>query len=440
MKKYPRGKFFITSQELLELILGFFFPFVDFRKEKFKASFRRLYSSENVAVCPSFRIGLFLTIQALELQKGDEVIMGAITIPDTLNAIRLNGLRPKIVDLSSDTHSLDISLIQNALSSQTKVILVTHLSGCVTNLDEIRTFCDQNELILIEDFSQAFGASAKSGVMAGLVGDVGIASMSSGKTVSSLIGGVVVGRDTEIFRKIEKNINKKTVPANFLYRLMLLGQLIDNVKIKFFTSQFVFNYLTYYLLVFTKKYKPDLYVHLENKRTLPRLLKFDLFFQDVPKLRESFPQYFFCLPTKAQLVLAEKMLSRLQVGNEKRKLLFKNFLRENSEQGNIFSIPSGFKEVSTNVYYHMPASTRIPLKEIQQELLRNGLDVSVYGLTDCSSVESFKEFSAPCPAVKEILNHTFFIPIFENHEFKDVQHISHKLERGFDKASATTAY
>ena len=101
-----------------------------------------------------------------------------------------------------ETHNIDILDLRKKISLKTKIIHITYLSGLVPNLDEIIDISKKNNLILLEDISQAYGANYK-GKLCGTFGDASIGSFSLGKTISSNGGGVVIINNTKLKDKFK---------------------------------------------------------------------------------------------------------------------------------------------------------------------------------------------------------------------------------------------
>lgn len=100
---------------------------------------------------------LLLSLKALALQPGDEVITVAHTFVATLAAISLCGARPVLVDIDED-HNLNAALLEAAVTPKTKAIVVVHMNGRCCDMAPIRAVCDRHELKLVEDAAQAFGS------------------------------------------------------------------------------------------------------------------------------------------------------------------------------------------------------------------------------------------------------------------------------------------
>jgi len=140
----------------------------------------------------SVRTGFDLCLQALDLPKGSEVLVSALTIQEMADIAIHNGLIPIPLDIDSDTLSPKPRTIEAAISSRTRAILVAHLFGTRIPLDAIVQVVKKHGLFLMEDCAQAFTGldyTAHAG------SDVAMFSFGSIKTVTALGGALLRVKD-----------------------------------------------------------------------------------------------------------------------------------------------------------------------------------------------------------------------------------------------------
>ncbi len=105
---------------------------------------------------------LLITLMALELKPGDEVITTPFTFAATAEMIVLAGAKPVFVDIEPDTCNIDASKIEAAITPRTRAIMPVSLYGQVADMDEINAIAARHgNLPVIEDAAQSFGASYK---------------------------------------------------------------------------------------------------------------------------------------------------------------------------------------------------------------------------------------------------------------------------------------
>ena len=146
---------------------------------------------------------LHISLRALGIGSGDEVITSAHTAVATASAIDLSGAQPVFVDIEPKYFTLDPNAIESAITSKTKAIIAVHIYGHPCDMDAINDIADRRELIVIEDCAQAHGA-AYNGKRVGSMGAVGCFSFYPTKNLGAIgDGGVVVtNNDLAIAEKI----------------------------------------------------------------------------------------------------------------------------------------------------------------------------------------------------------------------------------------------
>ena len=130
-------------------------------------------------------------IELGKLEKGDQILVPANTYIASILAVIEAGLTPKLVDVNLENYNLDIHAVKKAVEPKTKGILSVHLYGQITEGQEIRSFCDEHGLLMIEDAAQAHGA--KEGLKrAGAIGHAAGFSFYPGKNLGCLGDGGAV--------------------------------------------------------------------------------------------------------------------------------------------------------------------------------------------------------------------------------------------------------
>jgi len=130
------------------------------------------------------------------LSKGDEVLGPAVTWSTTLFPVIQLGLKPVLVDVSPTTFNIDLDSCKKAITPKTRAIFVVHLLGNPANMDKICEFCNENNLILIEDCCEATG-SKWNGVNVGNFGVAASFSFMFAHHISTIEGGMVCCQDKQ---------------------------------------------------------------------------------------------------------------------------------------------------------------------------------------------------------------------------------------------------
>ncbi|MFC2152105.1 DegT/DnrJ/EryC1/StrS family aminotransferase [Bacteroidota bacterium] len=160
----------------------------------------------NVDYCVGVASGLdalILSIQALELEKGSEIIVPSNTYIATILAIVQNGHIPVLVEPDIQTYNIDPLKIEPSVTSKTKAILVVHLYGKPCDMDPIMDICKKRDLFLIEDCAQAHGAEYKRKKV-GSFGDFGAFSFYPTKNLGCLgDGGAITTNNKDFSEKVQ---------------------------------------------------------------------------------------------------------------------------------------------------------------------------------------------------------------------------------------------
>ena len=141
---------------------------------------------------------LRLTLTALNIGPGDEVITTPFTFIATANTISHCGARPVFVDIDPRTYNIDPAAIEAAITEHTKAILPVHLYGQPADMDPIMELAEAHGLYVIEDAAQAIGARHK-GQRVGSIGHAGCLSFYPTKNLGAYgDGGMVVTNDAAL--------------------------------------------------------------------------------------------------------------------------------------------------------------------------------------------------------------------------------------------------
>jgi dTDP-4-amino-4,6-dideoxygalactose transaminase len=174
-----------------------------------------LFESEFAAFCEAkacVGVGngtdaLYLTLRALGIGAGDEVITVAHTFIATSEAISMAGAVPVFIDVQEDTMLMDPALIEPAITPRTKAIIPVHLYGQPCDMDAILDAARRHNLKVIEDAAQAHGARWR-GQRIGSIGDAACFSFYPGKNLGAFgDGGAVVSQDEELIERIRMLAN-----------------------------------------------------------------------------------------------------------------------------------------------------------------------------------------------------------------------------------------
>lgn len=146
---------------------------------------------------------LDVAVAALNMNPGDEIIVPTFTIISPLLSIVRSGLKPVLVDSNLENWNMQVGDIASKITSKTRAILVVHIYGLPTPMDEILELCNRNNLYLIEDAAEVHGQTYK-GQKCGSFGDISTFSFYPNKIITSGEGGMCLTNSAELADRCRK--------------------------------------------------------------------------------------------------------------------------------------------------------------------------------------------------------------------------------------------
>lgn len=187
---------FIEVGESGQLILG---PNV----QKFEQKITQITQTKHCISCANGTDALTLSLKALKLGSGDEVIVPANSYP-TIFGVSLSGVKPVLADVDFETGNLSSESLEKNITPNTKAVVLVHLYGQSAEIEKIKFVCQLHKLFLIEDCAQAFGARYK-GKSVGSFGDAATFSFYPTKNLGAYgDGGAVVTSNSQIAERLKR--------------------------------------------------------------------------------------------------------------------------------------------------------------------------------------------------------------------------------------------
>lgn len=156
----------------------------------------------------------------VDIQPGDEVIMPSYTFVSTANAFVLRGAKIVFVDIRPDTMNIDETLIEQAITNKTKVIVPVHYAGVACEMDVIMDIANRYDLFVIEDAAQGMMSTYK-GKALGTIGHMGAYSFHETKNYTSGgEGGLLIINDEQFVKRAEI-IREKGTNRSLFFRGMV---------------------------------------------------------------------------------------------------------------------------------------------------------------------------------------------------------------------------
>lgn len=168
----------------------------------FEEAFRKYNGARYAVALNSCTAALHLSLLALGLEPGQEVITTPMTFCATVNAIIHAGAKPVLVDVDSKTGNLAPEAVEAAITSRTRALLPVHFAGQPCEMDSLAALAKKHGLVMVEDCAHAIEAEYKGRKM-GRWGRVGCFSFYVTKNIVTGEGGMVVTDDEEVANRIK---------------------------------------------------------------------------------------------------------------------------------------------------------------------------------------------------------------------------------------------
>lgn len=172
--------------------------------EAFEREFANYLDVNYVVGVGSGTDALILSLIALGLGRGDEVITPVNSFIATTTAIVQTGATPIFVDCDPDTYQISADQVKEKITNKTRAILPVHLYGAPFDIENIQKIAKENNLLLVEDAAQAHGATFK-GKKVGGFGDLAAWSFYPSKNLGAYgDGGAISTNNEELYKKLLK--------------------------------------------------------------------------------------------------------------------------------------------------------------------------------------------------------------------------------------------
>ena len=168
---------------------------------EFEKQFSAYIGTKYATVTSNGTTALSTTLEAMDIQPGDEVITSPFTFIASANSISMVGAIPVFVDINPDTYNIDPELITDAITEKTRAIMPVHIFGLPSDMKHITEIAKSNDLLVLEDACQAHGGEID-GKKAGVFGDAATFSFYATKNLMTGEGGMVTTNNEELYDKM----------------------------------------------------------------------------------------------------------------------------------------------------------------------------------------------------------------------------------------------
>lgn len=183
------------------------------------------FGQKHVFLSGSGRQALCELIRALKILRPerDEVLIPAYVSFSVPSAVVAAGCRVALYDLDPLTLAPDLAGLENALSERTLAVLLCPLFGLAFDASPAKRLCREYGAALVDDAAQSMGASVGEGIQSGTQGDAGIFSLSRGKPMTAVEGGILFTQNDDIANAVRRNSTRPPVPSTVVLLLKSLA-------------------------------------------------------------------------------------------------------------------------------------------------------------------------------------------------------------------------
>lgn len=203
MSKVPFHKPCIGKEEISEVtkVLESGWLTMGPKTVEFEEEFSKYMNVENAISINSCTSALHLSVRAMGVREGDEIIIPAINFASSFEVLLYERATPVVVDVDKKTGNIDVLKMEKAINKKTKGMILVHYGGCPCDMDQIIDLAKDKGLFIIEDSAHALPAYYKKR-KAGTMGEIGCFSFYATKTLATGEGGMAVTDNEEYADRI----------------------------------------------------------------------------------------------------------------------------------------------------------------------------------------------------------------------------------------------
>jgi perosamine synthetase len=343
----------------------------------FSMKIKSILKINNVFLVASGRDAIMISLKALGLKKGDEILIPAYTLGELIPLLEKEGFILRAVDIEDDSFTIDTDDLAKKLNPKIKCIMVTHLLGAPCNMDKIMSLAKSYQIPVLEDCAHSFGAKTEAGYT-GSLGDIGIFSFESNKPLPTYGGGAIVTKRDDLAYKVDSLISSRDYA-----RLPVMKKFIFTWLEELLVRSPLYSFLT--KILFSPKVAPlfEKFYRGSHKKVRKKSIQFSNFQAEVGIDRLDNFTY------KQDILnsLYEKVASNLPENI---------LLQKRAKYG-------------SPVFYNMVVLFQQDLVTMRSRFNSEGIDIGIGSevMDDCSLMLNSKD----CPVCSRIFNQAVILPV-----------------------------
>jgi dTDP-4-amino-4,6-dideoxygalactose transaminase len=189
---------------------------------EFEQAFAQFHGARHGIAVTNGTAALEVTMAALGITAGDEVIVPDFTFVATASAVLFVNALPVLVDVDPETYCIDPDLAEAAITPRTKAMIAVHMGGHPADLDRLKKICSRHKVALIEDSSHAH-ASEWRGERIGTFGTAGTFSFQSSKLITAGEGGMIISNSDKFEVQARSVHDCGRMPGKWFYSHFIYG-------------------------------------------------------------------------------------------------------------------------------------------------------------------------------------------------------------------------
>ena len=191
------------EKKLINKVLDNHFPNEGEFTASFEGKLSKLLGCKNAIAVNNGTSAMFLSLKALGIGYGDEVIVPDMTFISTDNAVEMTGAKPVLADVNPKTLNMDPNKFADGITKKTKAVIPVHVSGRAAEIEKIMKIALEKNIHVVEDAAEAF-TSKHRGKCLGTYGIAGCLSFSAAKTITTGQGGAIMTDDDDIALRLRE--------------------------------------------------------------------------------------------------------------------------------------------------------------------------------------------------------------------------------------------
>ena len=220
MRRVPLSGPWITQKEIdyvTDAVTNAWYTNHNLYQERFEEAFKAYFDVPYALCLPSGTSAIHLSLAALGVGPGDEVIVPDVTYMSSASPITYVGATTVFADVDPDTLCISAESLEECITPQTKAVIAVDLYGNLPDMDAVLDVAKRHGIEIVEDAVEATGAEYK-GKKAGTFGDCGAFGFHGSKTLVTGEGGMLVTEREEVYRRAQILKNQGREPGEKMYR------------------------------------------------------------------------------------------------------------------------------------------------------------------------------------------------------------------------------